>query len=193
MGLAERLGLLKTSKMFKIGAILSFAAAGCFALSQLWLLGSLGFYVPIESQNQQFLDEVRATEGYQVYFDGEKAKLDDMLAAKELTVENYQMQFDELKDKAVLSYIAEFGSDEQKDRRDYFEQKKTTLDKVAYSIGGSLGALSVIGGCAGVGLMFLGENKESEYSKETTKMAEYFGEDEEVLPDIYENEESDEK
>ena len=51
----------------------------------------------------------------------------------------------------------------------------------------------MIGGCAGVGLMFLGENKESEYSKETTKMAEYFGEDEEVLPDIYENEESDEK
>ncbi len=191
MGLAERLGLLKTSKMFKIGAILSFA--GCFALSQLGLLGSLGFYVPIESQNQQFLDEVRATEGYQVYFDGEKAKLDDMLAAKEITVENYQMQFDELKDKAVLSYIAEFGSDEQKDKVDYFEQKKTTLDKVAYSIGGSLGALSVIGGCAGVGLMFLGENKESEYSKETTKMAEYFGEDEEVLPDIYENEESDEK
>lgn len=193
MGLIGRLGLLKTSKMFKIGAGLSFAALGCLALSQLGLLGAFGFYLPIERQNQQFLDEVRATEGYQVYFDGEKAKLDDMLAAKEITVENYQMQFDELKDKAVLSYIAEFGSDEQKDRRNYFEQKKTTLDKVAYSIGGSLGALSVIGGCAGVGLMFLGENKESEYSKETTKMAEYFGEDEEVLPDIYENEESDEK
>lgn len=193
MGLMDRMGLLKTSKMYKIGCILSFAALGSFALSQFGLLGSLGFYVPIESQNQQFLEEVRATEGYQVYFDGEKAKLDDMLVAKEITVENYQIKFDELKDKAVLSYIAEFGSDEQKGKIDYFEQKKTTLDKVAYSVGGSLGVLSVISGCAGIGLMFLGENKESEYSKETAKMAEYFGEDEEVLPDIYENEESDEK
>lgn len=117
-------GSVKSKKLFKIARVFALTGLGISLAALGGTLGAVFGSMGVDKDKANYLEAVSQTAEYQEYFEGEKTALEDALYGKEITIDEYNVKFDELKNEGVEKFIDGQGTEEQKGQLEKFEHKK---------------------------------------------------------------------